>query len=50
MTTWNVTLHKQGARLDIQVQAQNQNEARKVATYRYPKETGYKVTNAQRAS
>ena len=49
MTTWNVTLHKQGARLDIQVQAKNQSEARKIATYQYPSETGYKVTNAQRA-
>jgi hypothetical protein len=49
MTTWNVTLHKQGARLDIQVQAQSQGEARRIATYQYPAETGYKVTNAQRA-
>ena len=49
MTTWNVTLHKQGARLDIQVEARSQNEARQIAGYRYPSETGYKVTNAQRA-
>jgi hypothetical protein len=48
MTTWNVTLHKQGARLDIQVEAQNQNEARRIAGYRYPSEAGYKVTSAQR--
>ena len=48
MTTWNVTLHKQGARLDIRVEAQNQSEARRIAAYRYPIETGYKVTSAQR--
>ena len=49
MTTWNVTLHKKGARLDIQVEAQNQSEARRIGAIRYPAETGYKVTSAQRA-
>ena len=49
MATWNVTLHKQGARIDIQVEAQSQGEARRIGAIRYPAETGYKVTNAQRA-
>ena len=46
MKTWKVTLHKQGARLDITVQAQNQSDAKRIATAQYAG-TGYKVTNAQ---
>ena len=46
MKTWNVTLHKQGARINTTVQAQNQSDAKRIAAAQYAG-TGYKVTNAQ---
>lgn len=46
MTTWNVTLYNNGARLDVQVQARSQREALQFGAVLAP---GYRACNAQRA-
>jgi hypothetical protein len=44
-STWSVYLNKQGHPMTVQVQAGNQNEARRFAEHQYP---GYKAGAAKR--
>ena len=47
MQTWRVELYKDGARMEILIEARSQREARELGALRVGRESGYRVTNAQ---
>jgi hypothetical protein len=48
MFSWKVELYKDGAKMNMLIEARSQREALELATLRVGRESGYRACNAQR--